>query len=121
MLSWRPDFGTAGVVDPDIFEDLMQLVMCEGFMSNPDLISTEKLSCLRVPECFLTEPYEEMDEFKEHLIPPFSLGIAGLLERLPSCNCPADMSCWHPGVGVGGDGAAQCQSNLAWTLFAQIV
>ena len=74
MLSWRADFGTAGLAEPEQFEMLMQLVLSEGFLSDPDMIATEKVSCVRVPECFLTEEYVELPELKEDLIPPFSLG-----------------------------------------------
>ena len=74
MLSWRSDFGTAGLAEPEQFEMLMQLVLSEGFLSDPDLMATEKVSCVRVPDCFLTEEYEELPELKHQLIPPFSLG-----------------------------------------------
>ena len=84
QFSWRPDFGTSGLADPDAFELLLQLVLSEGFLSDPNLLATEKVSCLRVPECFLTEEYEELPAYKEHLLPPFSLGY---LKGYRRCLC----------------------------------
>ena len=74
MLSWRPDFGTSGLVEPDNFELLVQLVLSEGFLSDPDLMSVEKLTCCQVPESFLDSEYHEMAPLHPHLVAPFSVG-----------------------------------------------
>ena len=67
MLSWRADFGTSGLVEPDNFELLVQLLLSEGFLSDPNLMSVEKLTCCQVPESFLDSEYP-------HLVAPFSVG-----------------------------------------------
>ena len=74
MFSWRADFGTSGLVEPDNFELLVQLVLSEGFLSDPDLMSVEKLSCCQVPQCFLESEYHEMAPLHQHLVVPFSVG-----------------------------------------------
>ncbi|CAL1141851.1 unnamed protein product [Cladocopium goreaui] len=74
MLAWRSDFGTSGLYDPDMFLELIQLIMSEGFLTDPDQISVEKLSCCQVPTCFLDGSYEAMPNLYQHLLPPFSVG-----------------------------------------------
>ena len=74
MLAWRADFGTAGLCDPDTFQDLLELILSEGFLSDPDQLAAEKLSCVAVTKSWLVSPYEELPELVEHLLPPFSLG-----------------------------------------------
>jgi len=74
MLAFRADFGTSGLADPDTFEQLLQLIMSEGFLSCPDLMSVEKLSCCKVHESFLDREYKEHPPLQQHLLPPYSLG-----------------------------------------------
>ena len=74
MLAWKSDFGTSGLYDPDMFLELLQLIMSEGFLTDPDQISVEKLSCCNVPKCFLDGSYDEMPVLYQHLVPPFSVG-----------------------------------------------
>ena len=73
MLAWRADFGTSGMVDPEVFEQLVQLVCSEGFLSDPNCIATEKVSCREICQAWLVEPYEPLPELREHLVVPFSL------------------------------------------------
>ena len=48
MLAFRADFGASGLAEPDTFEQLLQLILREGFLTCPDLMSVEKLSCCKV-------------------------------------------------------------------------
>ena len=34
MLSWRSDHGVSGVLDPDSAEDLIELILSEGFLGS---------------------------------------------------------------------------------------
>ena len=74
-LSWRADFGLAGYMEKETCEQLIQLILTEGFLSNPDLGAVEKLSCTTVPSEFLQDPYKELPSLVDGsgLIRPFSL------------------------------------------------
>ena len=63
MLSFRADFGLAGYFEKETLEELVQLIFSEGFMSDPDEGSFEKLSCASVCKGFLESPYKEMNHF----------------------------------------------------------
>ena len=75
MLSFRADFGLAGYFEKETLEELVQLIFSEGFMSDPDEGSFEKLSCASVCKEFLESPYKEMNHFLvgSPLLRPFSL------------------------------------------------
>lgn len=75
MLAWRVDFGTSGMVEPEVFEQLVQLVCSEGFLSDPNHIATEKVSCREICHAWLEAPYEPLPELREHLVVPFSLAF----------------------------------------------
>lgn len=77
MLNWRSDFGLAGYFEKDTLEELIQLEFSEGFCSNPDCGSFEKLSCTSVPKEFLESEYTELPLFLQGspLLPPFSMAF----------------------------------------------
>ena len=77
MLGWRSDFGLAGYFEKETLEELVQLEFSEGFCSNPDCGSFEKLSCTSIPLEFLESEYTELPPFLDGspLIPPFSLAF----------------------------------------------
>jgi len=77
MLNWRSDFGLAGYFEKDTLEELIQLEFSEGFCSNPDCGSFEKLSCTSVPKEFLESEYTELPHFLQGspLLPPFSMAF----------------------------------------------
>eukprot|EP00435_Cladocopium_sp_Y103_P012151 s3014_g3.t1 len=72
MLSYRQDFGVSGFMDPEIGQLLLELVMSEGFASDPDRVATEKLNLTPVPKAYLDSEYQELPNLKSDLLPPFS-------------------------------------------------
>ena len=88
MLSYRKDFGVSSMVEPDVGSTLLQLFLTEGlvpefvasisrqnfiqfkmntwpehgirFMSDPDMVATEKLNLTKVPDAFLEDEYHEL-------------------------------------------------------------
>lgn len=105
MLSYRKDFGVSSMIEPDVGSTLLSLFLTEGlvpefvasisrqnsiqlkmdawpepgirFMSNPDLVGTEKLNLTKVPEAYLEVEYHEL---------PATIG-GGRFLTLMSCSC----------------------------------
>lgn len=44
-LTWKPDAGFKGYVDPDALSMICELIVCNGFLTNPNLGGVEKLCC----------------------------------------------------------------------------
>lgn len=59
-LAWRGDAGCSGYVEPDQAALLLEVMMSEGFMSNPDIPGCEKLHVTRIPTEFLDDTYTEL-------------------------------------------------------------
>lgn len=75
MLSWRADFGLAGYMEKETCEALAELIVSEGFRTNPDDVAVEKLSCCQVAKEFLDSEYKECPALKDgFLVRPFSIG-----------------------------------------------
>ncbi|CAE7336876.1 unnamed protein product [Symbiodinium sp. CCMP2592] len=75
MLAFRSDYSTSGFIDPEVLERLLELIVSEGFLSNPDLVGCEKLSCTYPPDEYLDEPRRELPALQpgSALLRPFSI------------------------------------------------
>ncbi|CAK9009367.1 Uncharacterized protein SCF082_LOCUS10261 [Durusdinium trenchii] len=59
MLAWRADAGCSGLIEPEQAQMIMELIMTEGFLSNPDIVGTQKVAVTKIPAEFLDSAYEE--------------------------------------------------------------
>lgn len=63
QLAWRADHGISGVIEPEVCEMLMQLMLTEGFLSDPNTPGVEKLAVTLVPAEFLDGPAPQIEHF----------------------------------------------------------
>ncbi|CAK9072657.1 unnamed protein product, partial [Durusdinium trenchii] len=57
MCAWRADTGCSGFFEPDLALMLMELILSEGFLSDPDLPGCEKVAATQIPQEYLDAEY----------------------------------------------------------------
>ncbi|CAE7294563.1 unnamed protein product, partial [Symbiodinium sp. CCMP2592] len=76
QLGWRSDFGISGMMEPETAELLLELILTEGFLTDPNVVGVEKLGVTLPPPEYLDGGITECPAINlgSALLPPFSVG-----------------------------------------------
>ncbi|CAE7389031.1 unnamed protein product [Symbiodinium sp. CCMP2592] len=76
QLGWRSDFGISGMMEPETAELLLELILTEGFLTDPNVVGVEKLGVTMPPPEYLDGGITECPAINlgSALLPPFSVG-----------------------------------------------
>ncbi|CAK9043568.1 FO synthase subunit 1 [Durusdinium trenchii] len=75
QLGYRSDFGLPGMADPYDMCSLIQLVLTQGFRTDPNEGGVEKLTVTQPNKAWLDAPYKELPQLVEGTLPPFSVAF----------------------------------------------
>ncbi len=77
--SFRSDLGMSGMIEPDDAVKLLELILAQGFLTDPNMAGVEKMTPTRW-------------QWRCHMLPPFSAGYAKGWKRavmllITTCSC----------------------------------